>query len=56
MTRRRGLFDHVADYLAVPSHDAVIVQALGLLASGAFLLAWAALRLLPKPKRIEIGA
>lgn len=48
MTAHRGLLARVADYLAVPAHDAVIVQALGLLAAGAFLLAWAGLRLLPK--------
>ncbi|WP_169701916.1 hypothetical protein [Janibacter terrae] len=49
---KRGLFDHVADYLSVPDHDAVIVQALGLLAAGAFLALYGALRLLPK----KIGA
>ncbi|MEN3123288.1 hypothetical protein [Janibacter sp. LM] len=52
MTAHRGLFARVADYLAVPSHDAVIVQALGVLAAGAFLALYGALRLLPK----KIGA
>ncbi|WP_346007475.1 hypothetical protein [Janibacter terrae] len=38
MTGRRGLFDHVADYLAVPAHDAVIAKSLGLVAGAALWL------------------
>lgn len=42
----------LAHVLANPSNDALVVRALGLVASGALILLWAGLRLMP-PK---IGA
>ena len=45
MTRRRTLFDHLADWLANPAHDKPTLTALGLIASGAFLVLGAVHRL-----------
>ena len=45
-----GLIGRAADYAYPPEHDAVILRALGLVASGAFLLLYAALRLTPSKK------
>ena len=36
----------VAEWMYPPEHDALVLRALGLVLSGALILAWAALRIL----------